>query len=62
MKPRRLIDSRGSCQVAEGSGRYHGLVSAETMLECVARSLLFADELEEGAHVDPRVSLLCHAV
>ena len=31
------------------------------MLECVARLLPFADELEEGAHVDPRVSLLRHA-
>ncbi|CAN0439265.1 unnamed protein product, partial [Ectocarpus sp. 12 AP-2014] len=49
-------------KVAEGSGRYHGLVSPETMIECAARLLRFADALEEGAHVDPRVSLLRYGV
>jgi len=49
-----------SCQVAEGSGRYHGLVSPETMIEYAARLLRFADELEEGGH--PRASLLRHGV
>ncbi|CAM9725977.1 unnamed protein product, partial [Ectocarpus sp. 13 AM-2016] len=49
-------------QVPEGSGWYHGLVSAETMIEYAARLLRFADELEEGADVDSRVSLLRHGV
>ncbi|CAN0397898.1 unnamed protein product, partial [Ectocarpus sp. 12 AP-2014] len=42
------------------SGRYHGLVSPETMIECVARLLRFADELEEGE--DPRASLVGYGV
>lgn len=46
--------------MAKGSGRYHGLVSPETMIECVARLLRFADELEEGE--DPRASLVRYGV